>query len=91
MLKENIVMYKGRKEIVHQTAEFSSVVYVEIPASEVGMFRFLLEAYDNLALFTVLDKYKAILKVFYSPHQEKEVHERLKDMQSLVDFRVFSL
>ncbi len=79
------------KKIVNEPAQYSSCVYIEISPSEVGMFRFLLEAYDNLALFTVLDKYKAILKVFYSPHEEKEVHARLKDMQSIVNFSFIPL
>ncbi len=80
-----------RKEKIQEPANYSSCLYIEIDPSQVGMFRFLLEAYDNLALFTVLDKYKAILKVFYSPHQEKEVRERLKDMTSIVDFQFISV
>ncbi len=78
------------KEFWHSDARFSSCVYVKIAPSQVGMFRFLLEAYDNLALFTVLDKFEAILKVFYSPHQAKEAQERLADMQSLVDFEILT-
>ncbi len=74
------------KTIWHEQAKMSACTYIKIAPSQVGMFRFLLEAYDNLALFTVLDKFQAILKVFYSPHQEKEALERLRDMQSLVEF-----
>lgn len=66
----------------------SSCLYIEIIPSEVGMFRFLLEAYDNIALFTVLDKYKAVLKVFYSIDQGQEVLERLQDMQSILSFQI---
>ncbi len=75
-------------KIINDPAQFSRSIYLEIAPNQVNMFRFLLEAYDNLALFTVLDKYKAILKVFFSPHQEKEVQRTLRDMQSLVDFHI---
>ncbi len=78
------------KTVWHSEARYSSCVYIKITPSQVGMFRFLLEAYDNLALFTVLDKFEAILKVFYSPHQEKEALERLADMQSVVEFEFVS-
>ncbi len=74
------------KIIRHEHADNSECLYIKISPSQVGNFRFLIEAYDNLALFTVLDKYKAILKVFYSPHQAKEAKERLVDMQSFVEF-----
>ncbi len=80
-------IHKTTREKIHEAAKYSSCVYLEIKASDVGMFRFLLEAYDNLALFTVLDKYTALLKVFYSPHQENEVTARLEDIRSLVAFR----
>ncbi len=77
-----------KKTLWHEPASYSSSVYIKIAPSEVGMFRFLLEAYENLALFTVLDKFQAILKVFYSPHQEKEALERLEDMQSIIAFEI---
>lgn len=62
----------------------SSVCYVKVLPKDVGMFRFLLEAHDNLALFTVLDRHGAILKVMYSPHQEKLVHEALQGMTEVI-------
>ena len=45
---------------------------------DVGMFRFLLEAYDNLAYFTVLDAREALLSVVCSPHQEDAVRRALE-------------
>ncbi len=62
--------------------------YIEINPSEVGMFKYLLESYDNLALFTVLDKQKAILKVFCAKEQEREMLEHLEDMQSAIFFEI---
>ncbi len=62
----------------------SSVLYVQVLPKDVGMFRFLLEARDNLALFTVLDRHGAVLKVMYSPHQEKLVKEALQGMTEVI-------
>ncbi len=75
-----------KKSIYHEKVDHSDCLYIKIAPSKVGLFRFLLEAYDNLALFTVLDKYQAILKIFYSPHQKIEVLQRLEDMKSFVAF-----
>ena len=43
---------------------------VRLSPQDVAMFRFLLEAYDNLAYFTVLDAREALVTVICSPHQE---------------------
>jgi len=42
------------------------------------MFRFLLEGYDNLGIFTVVNKFKGILLLRYSPHLKREVKVFLK-------------
>ncbi len=62
--------------------------YIQIKPSSVGIFKYLLEAYDNLAIFTVLDKQKAVLKVFCAKEQENEMLDRLNDMQTLIDFKI---
>jgi hypothetical protein len=49
---------------------------------DVAMFRFLLEAYDNLAYFTVLDAREALLSVVCSPHQEDAAGRALKDIST---------
>ncbi len=54
------------------------------------MFRYLLEAEDNLGIMTVIDRWGAVLLVRYSPHQEKELREYLQLMQKTVDFEIFS-
>lgn len=40
-------------------------IYCQLPADKIAIFRFLLESRDNLAQFTVLDRKKAIIKVFF--------------------------
>lgn len=51
------------------------------------MFRFLLEAYDNLAYFTVLDAREALLSVVYSPHQEDAALRALEDIGERLPLR----
>ena len=51
---------------------------VRLAPQDVAMFRFLLEAYDNLAYFTVLDVGEALLSVVCSPHQEDAVCRALE-------------
>lgn len=57
---------------------------VALPPHEVGMFRFLLEGYDNVACFTVLDRNEALLKVFFSPHQEARALAALAEIAATV-------
>jgi hypothetical protein len=51
---------------------------VRIDPSDIGLFRFLLEGYDNLGVFTVVNKFKGILMLRYSPHLRREVRVFLK-------------
>ncbi len=59
---------------------------MRINPSKVHMFRFLLEAQDNLGIMSVVDRWGAILQVRFSPHQEKEVREFLDGMRQTVYF-----
>ncbi len=52
------------------------------------MFRFLLEAEDNLALFTVADRFRGILLLRFSPHQKKEFFEFLKSLEDAVRMEI---
>jgi len=62
-------------------------VLVRLAPHDVGMFRFLLEAYDNLAYFTVLDAREALLSVVYSPHQEDAARRALEDIGGRLPLR----
>lgn len=54
-------------------AQACAILLVKIPPRDVGMFRFLLEARDNLALFSVLDHRLALLKLIFAPESREEV------------------
>ena len=51
------------------------------------MFRFLLEAHDNLAYFTVLDAREALLSLVCSPHQEDAVRLALEGIGESLSLR----
>jgi hypothetical protein len=64
----------------------SGRLYIVIKPSQVHMFRFLLEAQDNLGIMTVVDRWRAVLLLRFSPHQEKTVREFLESMQESLSF-----
>ena len=76
---------------VFPAPERSARLYCEIDSSMVHMFRFLLEAEDNLGLMTVVDRWRAVLQVRFSPHQEKEMREFLLGMQRTVPFTILDV
>ena len=43
----------------------SRVLYAEIPRNRIALYRFLLEGYDNLAIMSVVDRYRAVIKLRY--------------------------
>lgn len=63
---------------------YSDRILVELAPGNVAMFRFLLEAYENLALFTVLERNTALLKVFFAPQSSEEVIRMLEDINRSV-------
>ena len=62
-------------------------VLVRLAPQDVAIFRFLLEAYDHLAYFTVLDAREALLSVVCSPHQEDALYRALEDIGSHLPLR----
>lgn len=66
----------------------SSLLLVRLAPSKVGMFRFLLEGYDNLAYFTVLERHSALLKVVFSPHRELFAREALAQIAASLPLEV---
>ncbi|SKA94424.1 protein of unknown function [Paucidesulfovibrio gracilis DSM 16080] len=64
---------RPRKGRVYPAPAHSARLYVRVRREHIGLFRFLLEAWDNLALFTVVDRLRGVLLLRFSPHQESEV------------------
>ena len=68
----------------------SGRIYIRIDSRDVGMFRFLLEAEDNLGYMTVLDRWRALLKVTFSPHQSQQMRACLGGMREMLDFEIIA-
>ena len=66
----------------------SASLLVRIAPEHTGMFRFLLEAYDHVAYFTVLENRTALLRVIFSPYRQREAREALQQMAQSLPFSV---
>ena len=66
----------------------SARVYIHIAPADVAMFRFLLEAEDNLGYMSVLNRWEALLKVTCSPHQTKRLRGHLDGMRESLPFTI---
>lgn len=82
--------YRYREPKKLPPAEQSSTLYLQLAPKHMAMFRFLLEACDNVAMFTVLDPKITLLKLIFSPHEEKYVREILQSMQKKVPFAILN-
>ena len=49
----------------------SEVLYAEVPRNQIALYRFLLEGYDNLAIMSVVDRYRAVIKLRFLPDAER--------------------
>lgn len=67
---------------------FSSCLYVRLAPGDVAMFRFLLEAEDNLAYMSTVDRWACVLRVTFSPHQEAAARQCLETMREKIDFEI---
>ncbi len=68
----------------------SGRIYVRLDSRDTAMFRFLLEAEDNLGYMTVLDRWRALLKVTFSPHQARQMRTCLGAMREMLDFEIIA-
>lgn len=67
-----------------QTRSARQFLYID--PSQVHLFRYLLEAEDNLGLMTVVDRWRAALMVRFSPHQERRMRQFLEEARQSVSF-----
>ena len=79
---------RRRKPVSLPAASASEMLLIRIAPSDTGLFRYLLEGGDNLAMLTVLDPKKALFKLLYSPHQREELRAFLESMRQTVPFDV---
>lgn len=71
-----------------QAPEHSASLLVRLAPEHTALFRFLLEAHEHLAYFTVLEHKTALLRLIFSPHMEQETREALARMAQSLPFTV---
>ena len=79
---------RRRRPLMWPAATRSEHVLVQAAPDQIHMFRFLLEGYDNLALFTVLNRKTGVLKVVFSPHQRAEARAALEAVAEVIPVRI---
>lgn len=65
----------------------SECLYVQLAPKDVAMFKFLLEAEDNLGYISVVDRWSAALKLVFSPHQKLAVRKWLDGAAQTLKFK----
>ncbi len=68
----------------------SGQALVKINPAQVGMFRFLLEAYEHIAYFSVINKQEAVLKIVFSPHREKATQIMLAEIGQSIEIEMLN-
>ncbi|MDR2892182.1 MAG: DUF4911 domain-containing protein [Deltaproteobacteria bacterium] len=64
---------------------------MKIRPEDTRQFRYLLEAYDNLAYSSVVERKGCILKVVFAPGQRGQVLRVLDEIRSGLDLEVLDL
>ncbi|MDR2076566.1 MAG: DUF4911 domain-containing protein [Desulfovibrio sp.] len=64
----------------------SARLYCRLQPAQVHLFRYFLEAEDNLGLMTVVDRWGAVAQIRFSPQQEAEMLRFLEDLRTILPF-----
>ncbi|KUJ96558.1 MAG: hypothetical protein PWR24_642 [Desulfonauticus sp.] len=70
---------------------FSSRAYLLLPRRDIAYFKFLIEAWDNLAYLTVIDKYKAVIELNFSKEYKNKVLKVLEAIQKEIELKILYL
>ena len=76
----------GQSDYTQNHVRKSRHLLIYMPAQNVAMFRFLLEAYENLALFTVVERRPSILMLSFAEESRGEIINMLNEIASAVEF-----
>ena len=79
---------KRRLPLLLPAPKWSARLYVRLAKHDIALFRYLLEAQENLGYMSVVDCNAAVLKVVFSPHQEREMRDYLEIMRQTIEFFV---
>lgn len=83
-------MSQKKRIVILPLQKNSGHLFITIVPSQVNIFRFLLEAHDNLGFFTVLNRKTSLLKVVFSQDQEEDLHKALAEISSLIPLEILT-
>lgn len=66
----------------------SGKLLIKIRSRDIAMFRFLLESYDNEALFSVLEKNPPLLKLMFAPGNIANIRRILAEIAQTIPLQV---
>jgi hypothetical protein len=62
----------------------SRILYAEVPRNQIALYRFLLEGYDNLAVMSVIDRYRAVIRLRFLPDAERTLRGLLLSQEARI-------
>lgn len=68
---------------------WSDHIYVELARADIALFKFILESCDNLAYLSVLDKYRAMIRLTFAPEARETVERLLESLEGVVGIRAW--
>ena len=71
--------------------EYSERFYVKLRPEDTRQFRYLLEAYDNLAYSSVVERKGCILKIVFAPGQRGLVRQALEEIRAGLEFEILDV
>ncbi|GAU07934.1 DUF4911 domain-containing protein [Desulfoplanes formicivorans] len=66
---------------------WSAHLYVELPRTDIALFKFILESCDNLAYLSVLDKYRALVRITFAEDMRETVVSLVQSLEDTVAIR----
>ncbi len=76
-------MKRRRRQPPYRPPAASDRLYVRLLPRHVALLKFLLEAEDNLALPTVVDRFAAVVRLLFSPDERRRVERFVEDLRAM--------
>ena len=70
---------RPRRQPPYRPSRTSGRLYVRLASRHVALLKFLLEARDNLALPTVVDRFAAVVRLLYAPEAAAQVEAFVRE------------
>jgi len=77
------VRRRPRRQPPYRPSRTSQRLYVRLASQHVALLKFLLEARDNLALPTVVDRFAAVVRLLYAPEAAAQVEAFVRDFAAM--------